>query len=482
MIKMGWLMSVCLVSVAPLHGESGFYQREEIPLPPGEVMEIGSIALLPRDEVAVATRRGDVWICNGAYGDDLSKVKWRKFASNLHEPFGMFWQDGSLWLTQRPEVTRMTDTDGDGLADRFESICSEWGLSGDYHEYAFGSVPDKNGDVWVALCLTGSVSSDVPWRGWCVRITPDGKMVPTCSGVRSPGGIGFNDAGDCFFTDNQGYWNGSSSLKWLKPGSFQGNPTGNKWHQLAGLSAPPEPRENSRIASERKRLPEFMPPAVVLPHGKVGQSPSAVVLDDSGGKFGPFAGQMLIGEQTHSQVQRVCMQKVNGLYQGAVFHFLDGFGSGVVPMRMAADGTLFVGGTSRGWPASGGKSFALERVRWKGRVPFEIHTMAATNDGFELTFTKPVDAATAGKAESYQMDAWTYVYKPGYGSPEVDQVVPVVNSATVSEDKMTVRLVVDGRVIGHVHHLLLGGVKSENGEPLWHPEGWFTLNEIPNSP
>lgn len=455
------------------------YVREEIPLPPDEVMEIGSIALMPDKRVAVTTRRGDLWICEGAYADDLSGVKWHKFARNLHEPLGMFWQDGSLWLTQRPEVTRITDTDDDGLADRFETICAGWGLTGDYHEYAFGSTPDRNGDIWVVLCLTGSFTSDAPWRGWCVRVTPDGEMIPTCSGIRSPGGIGFNAAGDCFYTDNQGTWNGSSSLKWLKPGSFQGSPVGNKWHERADLPAPPEPKSGSRILTERLRFPELIPPAVILPHGKVGQSPTAVVLDDTGGRFGPFAGQLLIGEQTHSQVQRVCLEKVNGLYQGAVFHFLDGFEAGIVPMRLSGDGVLFVGGTNRGWASRGSKPFTFERVRWTGETPFEVQTMSATPDGFDLTFTEPVDPASAGDPASYSMDAWTYVYQSEYGSPEVDRSTPEIRKATVSRDKLKVRLEIDGLVRGHVHHLAMGDVKSAAGASLRHPDAWYTLNEIP---
>ena len=216
--------------------QAQYYDRVQIPTPPGEVVEVSSIALMPGKKVAIATRRGDVWVCEGAYEDDVTKVKWTKFASNLHEPLGMFYKDKSLFLTQRPEHTRLTDTDGDGKADAFDTICAKWGINGDYHEYAFGTDPDKDGNVWVVLCLTGSFHAYSPWRGWCVRITPEGKMIPTTSGIRSPGGIGMNEKGDVFYTDNQGVWNGSSSLKWLRPGSFQGNPTGNKSAALLGLS------------------------------------------------------------------------------------------------------------------------------------------------------------------------------------------------------------------------------------------------------
>jgi glucose/arabinose dehydrogenase len=470
-----------LFSTALAEQQSDYYLREEIPLPKGEVMEIGSIALMPDRKIAVASRRGDVWICTGAYDDDLTKVTWRKFAEGLHEPFGMFWKDGWLYLTQRPEVTRIKDADNDGLADTFETVNSDWSIKGDYHEYAFGSTPDKNGDTWVVLCLTGSFSADVPWRGWCVRVTPEGKMIPTCSGIRSPGGIGFNAEGDCFYTDNQGVWNGSSSLKWLKPGSFQGNPDGNKFYDLAPEMGkrPISPNDGSRVETERRRIKELIPPAVVFPHAKVGQSPTGIVADTTGGKFGPWEKQVYVGEQTKSEVQRVSLEKVNGIYQGAVFHFLKGFEAGIVPIRQADDGTIFVGGTNRGWASSGSKPFTFERVRWTGKTPFEIQTMSALKDGFELTFTEPVDPATAGNPESYAMDAWTYIYREEYGSPEVDKAVPKITAVDITADGKKVRLKVDGLIQGHVHHLEAKRVTSKSGAKLWHPEAWYTLNEIP---
>lgn len=477
--KSGKLATVDAVKSAEAR-QSEFYERVEIPMPPGEVCEVGSIALLPGKRVAIGTRRGDIWVVEGAYAADLSRVKWTKFASNLHEPLGMFWRDGSVFAMQRPELSRLTDRDGDGRADRFDTVSSKWGMSGDYHEYAFGSDPDRNGDVWMVLCLTGSFHAHAPWRGWAAKITPEGKFIPTASGIRSPGGIGANAQGDMFYTDNQGVWNGSSSVKWLRPGSFQGNPTGNKSASLVGFPTPPEPTTETRILSERLKHPDFVPPAVILPHGKVGNSPTGIACDMAKGRFGPWEGQLLVGEQTASQVQRLNLEMVNGLYQGAAFHFLGGFEAGLIPVRLdQEDGTLFVGGSNRGWGSRGSKTFTFERVRFKGKVPFEMHAISARADGFEVTFTQPVDARAAAVSANYALDAFTYIYQAKYGSPEVDQATPTVKSATVSADGLKVRLVVDGLVRGHVHHLALGDIKSQAGDTLWHSEGWYTLNEIP---
>ena len=255
-----------------------------------------------------------------------------------------------------------------------------------------------------------------------------------------------------------------------------GSPAGSVSAKLAGQPKLPTPKSGSRIQIEREKDPRIMPPAVVLPHARIGQSPTAVISDLSGGKFGPFERQVFVGEQMNSQVQRVDLEMVNGLYQGAVFPFLDRFESSVVPIRMAKDGTLFVGGVGRG---AGGKSAFLERTRWNGKVPFEIKTMRATPTGFILNFTEKVDPKTAGNPGSYVMEAWTYIYQKSYGSPEVDQATPKIAGAKVSEDGLTVELTVTGRVQGHVHHLNSKGVTSAKGANLWHADVYYTLNEVP---
>src|SRR5262249_40081506 len=148
--------------------------------------------------------------------------------------------------------------------------------------------------------------------------------------------------------------------------------------------------------------------------------------DLTGGKFGPFSGQLFVGDQTHSTVMRVFLEKVQGHYQGVCFPFKGGFGSGNVPVRFGSDGSLFVGGTNRGWGSRGTQPYALERLVWTGKVPFEIHERRAQPDGFELTFTHAVDIRTAGDVHSYQMKTFTYIYRADYGSPEVDQTTPKI--------------------------------------------------------
>ena len=459
--------------------EAVYYPITTLATPPETLFEASAIDLLPDGKIAVATRRGEVWIGSGASSE--SAPKWTLFARYLHEPLGLSWHDGWLYATQRPEVTRMKDEDGDGQADVFECVSDGWGIKGDYHEYAFGSRHDKDGNIWVALTLSGSFTAESLYRGWVLRISPDGKVIPTACGIRSPGGIGFGPKGEVFFCDNQGPWNGSSSLKHLSVGSFQGNPNGNIFFPFANGAigaAPPYPTlTGTRVVAERQHLPTFEPPAVVLPHGKLGQSPTGIALIEND-KFGPFQGQLLVGEQTFSQVQRVFLEQINGVWQGAAFSFLNGCKSGTIAVRLADDGTLFSGGSDRGWGARGGKQEALERVRWTGKTPFEVREMQARPKGFQLHLTEPVDPATAVDS-SFAMTAYTYIYQPSYGSPVVDQVTPAVKVASVSDDGMTIDLSVEPLTKGHVHELSLTGLHNRSGKGILHPTAYYTLNEIP---
>ncbi len=461
--------------------ESDYYLIQPIPNPQQYVLETGAITATSDGRVFAATRRGEIFQIDNALGPDLSTAKLTRYASGLHECLGLAWKNDQLYVTQRPEVTRLTDENKDGRADLFETVSDEWGISGDYHEYAFGSPFDREGNLWVTLCLTGSFSSQTDYRGWALRITPDGRTVPTVCGIRSPGGIGFNAEGDAFYTDNQGPWNGSSSLKWLKPGSFAGHPAGNEWFKLTTDigDRPLDPNDKSRMVRERERIPSLIPPAVMLPHARVGQSASGIICDTSGGAFGPFQNQLFVGDQCYSNITRVSLEMVNGMYQGVAIPFRDGFASGLIGMTLTPDGKMFVGGSDRGWGARGGQPYNLDRVIWTGKPPFEVLDMKAAPDGFIVKFTAPVESASAGNPSSYHMTAWTWAYQAEYGGPEVDPVTPVIQSATVAPDGLSVKLLVSPLTKGHVHYLKSPGVRSTTGLPLLHPDAYYTLNEIP---
>jgi len=480
LVTISWLASGQGSGAEPV--EDDFYRITTFATPEGEVIEAGAFNVMADGRLAVATRRGEVWMVKQPLAAKVGPDSFTRFAHGLHEPLGLAERDGWLFVTQRSDVSRIRDNNGDGVADDFEIVGDGWEISGDYHEYAFGSKFDKDGAIWVALCLTGSFDSNVAYRGNCLRVTADGKTIPTVYGLRSPGGIAFNRTGDVFYTDNQGPWNGTCGLKQLVPGKFVGHPGGNKWMQRTAEFKDKEtvsPQNDSRMMIEAEKHPDLVPTAVMFPYGKMGQSASGIACDTTDGKFGPFANQLFVGDQTQSTIMRVDLEVVKGRYQGACFPFRAGFASGVVGVEMDASGAMFVGGTNRGWGSRGPKDFAIERLNWTGKMPFEIQTMRVTPTGFKLTFTKPLDAKSASDTASYSMQSYTYIYREQYGSPEVDQSEQKIESVQVAADGQSAELVVSGMKVGHVHELKAAGVRSLAGEPLLHNDAYYTLNYMP---
>jgi hypothetical protein len=225
-------------------------------------------------------------------------------------------------------------------------------------------------------------------------------------------------------------------------------------------------------------MPALTPPCIWFPYGRMGQSASEPIWDTTGGKFGPFAGQCFVGDQAKSIVMRVFLEKVNGRFQGACFPFRSGFECGVNRIVFAPDGSLFAGMTERGWGSVGGKPYGIQRLVYTGVLPFEIETMKLTREGFDLTFTKPLDATPARQAAHYSLQSFTYNYWPTYGSPEMDKRAEKIQGVRVSADRQTVSLLASGFRKGRVYEVHLEDIRAADGDRVLHPEAYYTLNEL----
>ena len=314
-----------------------------------------------------------------------------------------------------------------------------------------------------------------------MKVTPQGELIPVCAGMRSPSGLGANRAGDMFYTDQQGNWVGTNTLHHMRRGAFFHHPESLasmdlKGSPIRGITGIPN---GLPFPQAMKRVPQLKPPAVWLPYKKVGQSATDIMLDDSGGKFGPFDGQLFIGEFTLSSVNRVFLEMVGGEYQGACFPFREGFASAVLRLAQGRDGSVFAGLSNRGWSSLGTASYGLQRLAWTGKTPFEIQEMRARPDGFELVFTSPVDARTASDVTSYKLSSHTYIYHATYGSDEIQKKTLSITAAIVSPDNRRVTLKIEGLRELFVHELTAFGVRSPNGSPLLHAAAYYTLNRIP---
>lgn len=433
-------------------------------------------------KLAVSIRKGEIWLIGNPLGDDPAEMTYELFASGLHEPLGLLVDDGDLLVAQRAEVTRLKDRDGDGTADAYLTECDGWGVTGNYHAYVYGPARDGNGDLWVTLNLGMGKYADNKrgWRGWGGTIGADGRFRPRSLGMRSPSGIGANLAGDLFFSDQQGTWIPATPIYHLRPGVFYGNQESLATLENEGspfqLSSVPEPNQPypDALASSK----EFVPPAVWLPYNKMGRSATDVQVIDTDNQFGPFEGQLLVGEFTNSAVSRVFLEKVDGEYQGACFPFLDGFPSAVLRLLFADDGSLMVGMSNRGWSSLGNRSYGLARVRFSGETPFTIREMRATVEGFEVSFTKPVAPERQAAAE-FSMQRYTYEYSSKYGGDEMLKKGLSMSDIEWSGNGKSVRIAVADRAPYFVHELHIDGLVDNDGQALKPDRAYYTLNRIP---
>ncbi len=465
--------------------EEDYYRIVTLPIPENIQLEVGGLSVLPDGRLAASTRRGEVWMINNPYLKGSGQPTYKRFAHGLHEPLGLLYRpDGSFLLSQRGEITHLVDSDGDGVADVYESFY-KWPLSGNYHEYSYGPVQAPNGDLLVTLNLDwiGRGASLAKWRGWLLKFDDKGNMTPIATGLRSPAGYAALQSGDMFYTENQGDWVGSGRMTHLESGDFAGNPAGLRWSQEpespVKLKVTDIPDTGEPLYEVAKRVPGLKAPAVWFPHTLMGISTSDIKEDLTKGAFGPFEGQLFVGDQGHSKIMRVMLEKVKGRWQGICFPFREGFQSGILRMVWGLDGSMFVGQTSRGWSATGKDAFGIQRLVWTGKTPFEMKSVRAMPDGFEVEFTLPVDKNTAQNADSYQFNSFTYKYHHTYGSPIIGASERVIRHIAVSDNGLKARIVLDSLQLGYIHEIKAEGIRSMTGLPLLHNVGYYTLNEIP---
>ncbi|MEO6244226.1 MAG: c-type cytochrome [Opitutaceae bacterium] len=455
---------------------------------------ISAVAFTPAGSLVVATRHGEIWMRTGG--------AWRLFARGLDEPMGLVAEsERAVYVAHRPELLRATDTDGDGRADTFDALGGQWGLESNYHAFLFGLVRDHAGNFYGSPSLESQGDKAAParlatrgprdvsdvlqpsghrsetrWRGWIVRVGPDGKFEPFANGFRQTNGFALSPDDELFVTDNQGDYKPSTGLLHVERGDFHGQASSVKW----------EPGFDPAAVTTESLWRRLKTPAVVFPHGPMGNSPGQPVWDVSGGKFGPFAGQVFTGDYSRLVI-RSSLEQVAGTWQGACFPFLgrndspgyvtgDKLKAGVTRAAFAPDGSLYLGATA-GWGAG---EDGLQRIAWDGRIPPEIREIKITERGFRVNFTRTMSAATLARAEGYEITRFRYYYHYKYGSPWVDEARVAVTAVRIATDGLSAELTLAELKPGFVYELSVPTLRTTDGEALANPLGYYTANRLPN--
>ena len=461
------------------------YIVETIEMPPGLRSETGGVAFLPDGRLIACFHLGEVMIYNPKTKD------WSLFAKGLHDPLGIHVvNNNEVWIMQRPELTRLVDTDNDGMADLYETITDDFGMSGNYHEFAFGPEPDGKGGFFIGLNTAsngagvreekrgefnpngrpGRMYAAVPYRGWLMHLDTGKKaLTPFASGFRSPNGLEVDDNGELYVTDNQGDWLGTSKLYHVKKDKFYGHPASLVWEpgfaDINPLDLPP-----AVLDKMRKRA------AVLFPHGTMANSPTQPEQIKTGGKFGPFEGQLLVGEMDHDYVMRVMLEEVDGEMQGACVALVDSIGLRIGNNRLvfADDGSLWIGQNDHGWRGDEG----IQRIIFTGKTPTDVLNMSLTEKGFDLTFTKDMEEATVANPENFKFKRFYYNYHRKYGSPQMDIQEVAVTDISYDVTQRKVSLALDTLKAGYVYELQIGDVKAKDGSPMDNDHLFYTANRL----
>lgn len=456
-----------------------------------QLFEALGIAVAEDGTIVVATRTAGIWrIKNG---------HWELFAEGLFDSLGVQIEDkhgSQLVVGQKPELTRITDTDGDGRADRFDTLFDAHSFHGNYHTYMHGPAQGADGAYYVNLNLAHTdeavykaegefMGTQGGLSGWAVRVTPQGEFELFANGLRSPAGLAKGPDDRLWYSENQGEFVGTSKLFVLEEGKFYGHPSG--LVDLPGMKPDSPEIAWDKVADTREKA------VVLFPHNQVANSPGHPVWDTSKGAFGPFSGQMFIGDQTQSNLLRVTTEILpDGTEQGAVMPFAKGLASGVMRPVVLPDGSMLVGQTGRGWQAKGGHVASLQRLVWDGETrPFAIDQVSASAEGFTIEFTNPVPRTVDLKAlaEALSINSWVYRDAPDYGSEVLDERSENIADFSWSENRQSLMVELGSTALRQVHPQQTGRVyylaipeeqssKVGASEPL---EAFYTLHKFPSA-
>ncbi len=191
---------------------------------------------------------------------------------------------------------------------------------------------------------------------------------------------------------------------------------------------------------------------------------------------------MIHCEVTHGGIKRVAVEKVDGIYQGAVFRFSQGIEAGVNRLAWAPDGSLIAGGigVSGNWGQTGKLNYGLQRLVYNGNSAFEMLKVSARSNGFEIEFTEPIKMGQNISAEDFLIEQFYFKPTAEYGGPKLDVTEMKPVNFYLSTDRKKVFFELEGLQEKHVVYFRIKRpFVSELDHELWTTEAWYTLTNIP---
>lgn len=398
--------------------------------PYGALMFLSGLDFLPDGTAAVATMTGEVWLVRGLDAE-LRQVRWKRFATGLHQPLGVKVIGGRIHVLGRDQVTRLHDLNGDDEADFYECVTNGYATSQGGHDYVIGLEADAQGRFYTSSGNQGML-----------RLAGAKGVEVLATGLRNPNGTGFSPD-DRFFTSSlqEGNWTPASAIVQVELGKDEGAHFG-----YGGPKAGQAPK----------------PPLLYLPRGEDNSSAGQVFLSDGAWPALRGAGNLVHLSFGAGSALMVTRQQVGGQWQGAAQRIASDFLSGAQQGRFnPKDGHLYVTGIA-GWQTYTTDDGCLQRLRHVGGAPVLVAHEVRDN-GVWLRFDAALDARAVGGLGAHFAQTWNYRYAAAYGSPEFSVAHPgvvghdvlEVRSAHVLGDGREVFIEIPQLTVAHQVHLNL---------------------------
>lgn len=423
--------------------------------------QISGMALLDRDHMLVSTyaknmggypdTNGALYLVAGLRRADKI-VTYRKVAKGLKDVMGLAIVDGQVYACDRDRVFSFVDADKDGVYETTRTLAPFPHYDG-WYEYTFGPVY-RDGKFYIGLAAEVQhgglpLRQRGEGRSTLMEVGLDGKTKVVASGFRAPNGIGLGPKGSLLMTDNQGGWTPASKLNVVMPGKFYGY-----------MLDPPSVFQTQPVT----------PPAAWIPYGEVAESPTEPLML----KSGTFAGQVVFGDIRRNFLLRAFLEEVNGNFQACVMGFSGGYLGSVNRLAMdTVDGTLYAGLLSY----ERTHTYSLQALKPNGAQKFEMLAVRSRQEGMEVEFTMPADAASI-KPSDVLIRSWGYIATADYGGPKQNLVTLPAKSLRWSPDSRRLLVSIDGLVAGKVVQITLNAIKTPAGDTLFNRDAWYTLNAI----
>ena len=366
---------------------------------------------------------GEVWRVDGIDGDNTS-VTWNRIAAGLYQPLGIKLVNNQVYITCRDQLVILRDFNQDGETDFYEAFNSDHQVTEHFHEFAMGLQVDEEGNFYYAKSARHAKAPLVAHHGTLIKVSADGSHSEIVAhGFRAANGVCRNPDGTFIVTDQEGHWNPMNRVNWVKPGNrFHGN--------MYGYGAP---KDSSDAAMEQP---------LCWVGKSFDRSPAELLWIDSE-SWGPLNGKLLNLSYGHGRLELVPFEEVAGQVQGGMIRLpIPDLPTGIMRGRFHPNGHLYVCGMSAWATDQMDQPGGLYRIRATGKpvhLPLELNTY---QEGIDLTFSDPLDPATAENTKNYSISTWELKRSARYGSDHYNTRQLRVASAKLSPNGKVLRLAI----------------------------------------